>query len=205
VLDEFGLYSYQGFKDIIHTARQANAAFIFSFQSIEQLSMDVSESFASDVASAPNTKFMMKISNEGTAKPFNRRLRAFRLNGSVCASRKAPFWTGARTPRREREQGRKLRHSCSGSSGEDSADCNDGAAAGQEYGRYREAHPCSSWNNSQLASLRNGYRTQDAKVDSLALDLRLIDAEAASTTVCPEEEKDECKYASVWRWPVLFW
>jgi hypothetical protein len=70
VLDEFGLYSYQGFKDIIHTARQANASFIFSFQSIQQLAMDVSDAFASDVASAPNTKFMMKISNENTAETF---------------------------------------------------------------------------------------------------------------------------------------
>jgi hypothetical protein len=70
ILDEFGLYAYQGFKDIIHTARQANACFIFSFQSIEQLAMDVGESFAKDMASAPNTNFMMKIRNEDTARGF---------------------------------------------------------------------------------------------------------------------------------------
>jgi len=72
VLDEFGLYAYQGFKDIIHTARQANASFIFSFQSIQQLAMDVGEAFAADVANAPNTKFIMKISDKDTAETFIR-------------------------------------------------------------------------------------------------------------------------------------
>jgi len=70
VLDEFGLYAYQDFKNIIHTARQANAALIFSFQNLEQLAQDVSEAFSSDMANAPNNNLMMHITDERTAKSF---------------------------------------------------------------------------------------------------------------------------------------
>lgn len=70
VMDEFGMYAYKGFKEIIHTARQANAAFLFSFQSIELLAMDVSPAFSSDMASAPGSKFMMRISDNSTAEAF---------------------------------------------------------------------------------------------------------------------------------------
>lgn len=70
ILDEFGLYAYEGFKNIIHTARQANAGFIFSFQSIDQLTNDVGPAFASDMATATNTKLMMRISSEDTARTF---------------------------------------------------------------------------------------------------------------------------------------
>ncbi|HZC24615.1 MAG TPA: type IV secretory system conjugative DNA transfer family protein [Candidatus Binatia bacterium] len=70
ILDEFGLYAYLDFKNIIHTARQANAGFIFSFQSIDQLSNDVGPAFASDMATATNTKFMMRIASEDTARTF---------------------------------------------------------------------------------------------------------------------------------------
>jgi hypothetical protein len=69
-MDEFGMYAYKGFKEIIHTARQANAAFLFSFQSIELLAMDVSPAFSSDIASAPGSKFMMRISDNSTAEAF---------------------------------------------------------------------------------------------------------------------------------------
>jgi hypothetical protein len=70
VMDEFGMYAYKGFKEIIHTARQANAAFLFSFQSNEQLAMDVGPAFSSDVASAPGSKFMMRIADNSTAESF---------------------------------------------------------------------------------------------------------------------------------------
>jgi hypothetical protein len=70
VMDEFGMYAYKGFKEIIHTARQANAAFLFSFQSNEQLAMDVGPAFSSDVAAAPGSKFMMRISDNATAEAF---------------------------------------------------------------------------------------------------------------------------------------
>jgi len=70
VLDEFGLFAYNGFSNIIHTARQANASFIFSFQSISQLAGAVGQTFADDLATATNCKFLMRISNEDTAEQF---------------------------------------------------------------------------------------------------------------------------------------
>jgi type IV secretory pathway TraG/TraD family ATPase VirD4 len=70
VLDEFGLYAYEGFKTIIHTARAANACIIFSFQNIKQLATEVGESFADDMANAPNNNFMMKSSEKDTASNF---------------------------------------------------------------------------------------------------------------------------------------
>jgi type IV secretory pathway TraG/TraD family ATPase VirD4 len=70
VLDEFGLFAYDGFSNIIHTARQANAGFIFSFQSVSQLAGAVGQTFADDLASATNCKFVMRISNEDTAEQF---------------------------------------------------------------------------------------------------------------------------------------
>jgi hypothetical protein len=69
-MDEFGMYAYAGFKEIIHTARQANAAFLFSFQDNEQLAQAGGEAFASDVSSAPGTKFMMRIAENKTAESF---------------------------------------------------------------------------------------------------------------------------------------
>lgn len=70
VLDEFGLYAYGGFSNIIHTAREANAGFIFSFQNIMQLESAVGPSFANDVANATNSKFLMRISEKDTAENF---------------------------------------------------------------------------------------------------------------------------------------
>ncbi len=70
VLDEFGLFAYDGFSNIIHTARGANASFIFSFQSISQLAGSVGQTFADDLATATNCKLIMRISNEDTAEQF---------------------------------------------------------------------------------------------------------------------------------------
>lgn len=70
VLDEFGLFSYKGFSSIIHTARAANVSFIFSFQNVNQLAAHVGETFANDVSTATNCKFLMKISDERTAEIF---------------------------------------------------------------------------------------------------------------------------------------
>ena len=69
-LDEFGLFSYEGFKTIIHTARQAGGGFVFSFQNTKQLANDVGAAFADDVASAVSNKFMLRISEEKTAEGF---------------------------------------------------------------------------------------------------------------------------------------
>jgi type IV secretory pathway TraG/TraD family ATPase VirD4 len=70
VLDEFGLFSYKDFSNIIHTARAANVAFIFSFQNVNQLAAHVGETFANDVSMATNCKFLMKISDQRTAEIF---------------------------------------------------------------------------------------------------------------------------------------
>lgn len=70
VLDEVGLFVYDGFSNIIHTARGANASFIFSFQSISQLAGSVGQTFADDLATATNCKLIMRISNEDTAEQF---------------------------------------------------------------------------------------------------------------------------------------
>lgn len=70
VLDEFGLFCYSDFKNIVHTARQANAAFIFSFQNMEQLAQDVGDAFASDMMNSPQNLFMLRMSDQSTAEHF---------------------------------------------------------------------------------------------------------------------------------------
>jgi type IV secretory pathway TraG/TraD family ATPase VirD4 len=70
VLDEFGMFAYGGFAKIINTAREAKAGFLFSFQNVSQLAGEVGQSFADDVASSTNCKFIMRISNEDTAEQF---------------------------------------------------------------------------------------------------------------------------------------
>jgi type IV secretory pathway TraG/TraD family ATPase VirD4 len=72
VLDEFGLFAYSGFSKIIHTARQANVSFIFSFQSINQLAGDVGETFSHDVSTATNNQFIMRIRDDDTAVYFTK-------------------------------------------------------------------------------------------------------------------------------------
>ena len=193
VLDEFGLYSYQGFKDIIHTARQANAAFIFSFQSIEQLSMDVSESFASDVASAPNTKFMMKISNEGTAKAFQQASASVpterfsvRVEKGTILDR-SPYTEEGTGTRQEAFDTRVQDHQVKIlPTGQMMALLPD-----RSMGVIVKHIHVPLGNNSQLASLPEWLPVlKTPRVDSLALDLRLIDAEAASNnSVSPKRRK----------------
>jgi hypothetical protein len=70
VMDEFGLFAYPGFGNIIHTARQANACFIFSFQNMKQLAGQVGTTLAEDIATGTNCKFMMRISEDDTAQNF---------------------------------------------------------------------------------------------------------------------------------------
>lgn len=81
VLDEFGLFAYGGFSNIIHTARQANASFIFSFQNINQLAGQVGETFARDVATATNCSFLMRLKDNDSAEYFTR------ASGSVLTER----------------------------------------------------------------------------------------------------------------------
>jgi hypothetical protein len=96
VLDEFGLYAYSGFSNIIHTARQANAGFLFSFQSIKQLSSTVGESFADDVATATNCKFLMRISESDTAENFIQASAAVRTDRLTYQMEKPGVLEGGR-------------------------------------------------------------------------------------------------------------
>lgn len=69
VMDEFSPFAYENFARILVTARGANVAFLFALQSAPQL-LQVGRGFRNDVASAPNTTFMLRIKDEETAQDF---------------------------------------------------------------------------------------------------------------------------------------
>ena len=69
IMDEFSSFAYENFVHILVTARGANVAFLFALQSAPQL-LQVGRGFRNDVASAPNTTFMLRIKDEETAQDF---------------------------------------------------------------------------------------------------------------------------------------
>ncbi len=69
IMDEFSPFAYENFARILVTARGANVAFLFALQSAPQL-LQVGRGFRNDVASAPNTTFMLRIKDEETAQDF---------------------------------------------------------------------------------------------------------------------------------------
>lgn len=69
ILDEFTPFAYPNFAQILQTARGANAAFIFSLQSIPQL-LKVGSGFQQDIVSAPNTVMVMHTNDDVTARYF---------------------------------------------------------------------------------------------------------------------------------------
>lgn len=69
LMDEFAPFAYAEFANIINTARGSNVAFFFAMQNQQQL-LKVNEAFRSDLASSPNTTFMLRISDDATAKDF---------------------------------------------------------------------------------------------------------------------------------------
>ncbi len=69
IMDEFSPFAYENFAHILVTARGANVAFLFALQSAPQL-LQVGRGFRKDVASAPNTTFMLRIKDEETAQEF---------------------------------------------------------------------------------------------------------------------------------------
>jgi type IV secretory pathway TraG/TraD family ATPase VirD4 len=69
IMDEFSPFAYENFAHILVTARGANVAFLFALQSAPQL-LQVGRGFRNDVASAPNTTFMLRIKDEETAQDF---------------------------------------------------------------------------------------------------------------------------------------
>jgi Type IV secretory system Conjugative DNA transfer len=69
IMDEFSPFAYENFAHILVTARGARVAFLFALQSAPQL-LQVGRGFRNDVASAPNTTFMLRIKDEETAQDF---------------------------------------------------------------------------------------------------------------------------------------
>jgi hypothetical protein len=69
IMDEFSPFAYDNFAHILQTARGANVAFLFALQSAPQL-LQVGRGFRNDVASAPNTTFMLRTKDEETAQYF---------------------------------------------------------------------------------------------------------------------------------------
>ncbi len=69
VMDEFAPFGYRNFAQILQTARGTNTAFLFSMQSLPQLT-SVGRGFKEDVTSAPNTTMTMRTRDEETARYF---------------------------------------------------------------------------------------------------------------------------------------
>src|SRR5438128_7338692 len=71
VLDEFAPFGYRNFAQILQTARGTHTAFLFSMQSLPQLT-HVGRGFKEDVTSAPNTTIILRTRDEETARYFIR-------------------------------------------------------------------------------------------------------------------------------------
>ncbi len=85
IMDEFSPFAYENFAHILQTARGANVAFLFALQSAPQL-LQVGRGFRNDVASAPNTTFMLRTKDEETAQFFlkaSARVRQVRRSMSI--------------------------------------------------------------------------------------------------------------------------
>ncbi len=85
IMDEFAPIAYSNFANILQTARGSNTAFLFAMQSVPQL-LTVGKAFQHDVASAPNTTFMLRTRDEDTSQYFlqaSARVRQIRRSMSV--------------------------------------------------------------------------------------------------------------------------
>src|SRR5579884_3991197 len=69
VLDEFAPFGYRNFAQILQTARGTHTAFLFSMQSLPQLT-HVGRGFKEEVTSAPNTTITLRTRDEETAEYF---------------------------------------------------------------------------------------------------------------------------------------
>ena len=101
IMDEFSPFAYENFAHILVTARGANVAFLFALQSAPQL-LQVGRGFRNDVASAPNTTFILRIKDEETAQDFlkaSARIRQIRRSMRI---RKTGFF---QAKYKEEEQG----------------------------------------------------------------------------------------------------
>src|SRR5260370_40859511 len=70
-MDEFAPFGYRNFAQILQTARGTHTAFLFSMQSLPQLTA-VGRGFKEDVSSAPNTTMTLRTKDEETARYFLR-------------------------------------------------------------------------------------------------------------------------------------
>jgi type IV secretory pathway TraG/TraD family ATPase VirD4 len=91
IMDEFSPFAYENFAHILQTARGANVAFLFALQSAPQL-LQVGRGFRNDVASAPNTTFMLRTKDEETAQYFLKAsARVRQMRRSMHVQRKGVF------------------------------------------------------------------------------------------------------------------
>jgi hypothetical protein len=91
IMDEFSPFAYENFAHILQTARGANVAFLFALQSAPQL-LQVGRGFRNDVASAPNTTFMLRTKDEETAQYFLKAsARVRQMRRSMRISKKGVF------------------------------------------------------------------------------------------------------------------
>jgi hypothetical protein len=91
IMDEFSPFAYENFAHILQTARGANVAFLFALQSAPQL-LQVGRGFRNDVASAPNTTFMLRTKDEETAQYFLKAsARVRQMRRSMRVSKKGVF------------------------------------------------------------------------------------------------------------------
>jgi hypothetical protein len=91
IMDEFSPFAYENFAHILQTARGANVAFLFALQSAPQL-LQVGRGFRNDVASAPNTTFMLRTKDEETAQYFLRAsARVRQMRRSMRVQKKGIF------------------------------------------------------------------------------------------------------------------
>lgn len=93
IMDEFSPFAYENFAHILQTARGANVAFLFALQSAPQL-LQVGRGFRNDVASAPNTTFMLRTKDEETAQYFLKAsARVRQMRRSMHVEKKGVFNT----------------------------------------------------------------------------------------------------------------
>src|SRR5260370_740010 len=88
VMDEFAPFGYRNFAQSLQTARGTHTAFLFSMQSLPQLTA-VGRGFKEDVSSAPNTTMTLRTKDEETARYF---LRASAEHQVTRRSLSLPPW-----------------------------------------------------------------------------------------------------------------
>ena len=92
ILDEFESFAYPGFANVLQTARGARISILFAFQMLSQM-QKVSPAFAEEVASAPQTKMIMNVSEESTVQWFMKASARVNTKRRSLAVRKTGLFT----------------------------------------------------------------------------------------------------------------